>query len=218
MEKQRSKGRSKNRRRAKRLRDAEQAGNTGRVVKKAALKHIAHAEPVAATLHVNATGTLKSGAPTSLADVPKASTAFVGCRPPTRTKQESSQIDNIPLSKEEMLERQFTYVKWDGVLVHPLSSAVEGGDPLTALVRTTVPLLDSADRVFAVLVGRPKSEDWPEVERDICAALDRARQGLSGSQAAPDRAPPLHRRGDFLPLASGISYGGGQKVCILGNG
>ncbi|EIW55165.1 uncharacterized protein TRAVEDRAFT_39488 [Trametes versicolor FP-101664 SS1] len=77
-----------------------------------------------------------------------------------------------------------------------------------------MPLLDCEDRVFAVLVGRPKSEDWSEVQRDIQTALDGAREGLRGSGS---NEPPTHRRGVFTPLASGISYGGGQKVPCNGS-
>lgn len=213
MEKQRSKERSKHRRRAERLKDAERASSSSRIVKKAAFKHMQRAEPMAATLHVNTSKPSQAGAESSLADVPVSSTGFVGRRPPTKTHaKDADPPRDVPLSKEEMLEKRFRYVKWDGVFVHLPASVVDGGS-FTVLVRTTMPLLDCEDRVFAVLVGRPKSEDWSEVQRDIQTALDGAREGLRGSGS---NEPPTHRRGVFTPLASGISYGGGQKVRVIG--
>lgn len=139
----------------------------------------------------------------SIADVPVASTGFVGARP-TRAEEKT---DHTPLSKEEMLKRGFRYVKWDGKLV---VQPVWAGSVLIPLRRTTIPILDCKDRTFAVLVGSPKSEDWPEVMEDICTKLNGAREELVGSAEASK--PPVNRRGCFTPLASGISYGGGQKV------
>ncbi|KAI0676184.1 hypothetical protein C8Q78DRAFT_960830, partial [Trametes maxima] len=70
------------------------------------------------------------------------------------------------------------------------------------------PLIDKDGVVFAVLAGSPNDSGWPAAMEDICSTLDRARLELLG----PDGRGAEHRRGFFLTLACGISYGGGQKV------
>lgn len=76
-------------------------------------------------------------------------------------------------------------------------------------------ILDAEDRIVTVLAGRPKDPDWDVVVLDALKAMDEVQQfGESKDNFKPPDVS--HRRGDFVALAAGVSYGGGQRVsqCI----
>ncbi|KAJ7096926.1 hypothetical protein C8R44DRAFT_683670 [Mycena epipterygia] len=71
-------------------------------------------------------------------------------------------------------------------------------------------ILDDKGRIIAILLGMPEDPEWPNVVKEalkdlICARRTARRYGAwcPGST--------FHRRGDYLPLTSGVSFGGGQK-------
>ncbi|KAJ7449703.1 hypothetical protein B0H11DRAFT_1743498 [Mycena galericulata] len=73
-------------------------------------------------------------------------------------------------------------------------------------------IVDRDGRIVAVFVGKPDDRKWDtEVIQGACRAMDRAsRKGLeTGALTAKDRD---HRRGAFLSLTTGVSFGGGQKM------
>ncbi|KAJ7733635.1 hypothetical protein B0H16DRAFT_1328095 [Mycena metata] len=70
-------------------------------------------------------------------------------------------------------------------------------------------IVDSEGRIIAILLGTPEDPDWEEVIRDAVKAMARARR-IARQQGA-FRAGSVHRRGRYLPLTSGTSFGGGQK-------
>ncbi|GLB42484.1 hypothetical protein LshimejAT787_1104990 [Lyophyllum shimeji] len=70
--------------------------------------------------------------------------------------------------------------------------------------RAAHPLLDAAGRVVAVLAGRPRDRGWDET---IVAAEREIRRARLQTSAAGKS----NRRGKFSALATGISFGGGQK-------
>lgn len=83
---------------------------------------------------------------------------------------------------------------------------------LLTLLRTRKPraLLDKTGRVFTVLAGKPKDiAGWDRVNAQVQEVFDGARASykLDAKQA-------FHRRGEYPTISAGISYGGGQKVCI----
>lgn len=71
-------------------------------------------------------------------------------------------------------------------------------------------IVDSEGRIIAILLGTPEDPDWPDVIRDAVKAMARARR-IARHQGA-FRAGRIHRRGRYLPLTSGVSFGGGQRV------
>ncbi|TFK70210.1 hypothetical protein BDN72DRAFT_766924, partial [Pluteus cervinus] len=74
-------------------------------------------------------------------------------------------------------------------------------------------ILDSEGRIIGALVGRPSHPGWEDAKRDACDALRHIRlESEAGGCFGPDDLD--HRRGRFLALPVGISYGGGQMVCF----
>lgn len=75
-------------------------------------------------------------------------------------------------------------------------------------------LTDSGGRIFAILAGQPLCKDpgeWQRVTEGASAALASFRD--NGDRAGLFKAADhKHRRGRFLAVASGVSFGGGQKV------
>ncbi|KAJ7021000.1 hypothetical protein C8F04DRAFT_973343, partial [Mycena alexandri] len=71
-------------------------------------------------------------------------------------------------------------------------------------------IVDSEGRIIAILLGTLEDPDWPDVIRDAVKAMARARR-IARQQGA-FRAGRIHRRGRYLPLTSGVSFGGGQRI------
>lgn len=70
---------------------------------------------------------------------------------------------------------------------------------------------DQEKRVFVTFAGRPRGKDWDDVIKRLQVALEEAR--ATGLATGAFKAADLHgRRGSFLAFASGVSFGGGQKV------
>jgi hypothetical protein len=72
-------------------------------------------------------------------------------------------------------------------------------------------VLDVHGRIIVILIGTPEDPDWDEVIKDAIKAMKRAcrhgaRRGLFKT------GDMRHRRGRYLPLHSGVSFGGGQQV------
>ncbi|KAI9069928.1 hypothetical protein FKP32DRAFT_1558742, partial [Trametes sanguinea] len=68
-------------------------------------------------------------------------------------------------------------------------------------------LLDMRRRVVGVLAGRPDDPSWSEVAAQASAALEAI---LPEHNTKRDHGD--HRRGGFIALACGVSFGGGQKT------
>ncbi|KAJ7683303.1 hypothetical protein B0H17DRAFT_1205173 [Mycena rosella] len=99
----------------------------------------------------------------------------------------------LPHTKAAWLKgRGYRLIKWDG------------GHPLV--------IVDQDGRIVCVFVGKPDDPEWDtKVIPGAFRAMERAsRKGLkSGALTELDR---LHRRGNFLALTAGVSFGGGQKI------
>jgi hypothetical protein len=72
-------------------------------------------------------------------------------------------------------------------------------------------ILDVHGRIIAILLGRPEDPAWDDVIRDAVEAMRRARRAGRASGAFRPK-DEVHRRGHFLALSCGVSFGGGQKV------
>lgn len=75
-------------------------------------------------------------------------------------------------------------------------------------------LTEAGGRIFVILAGQPlcrEPDEWQRVTDGASAALAKFRDDgdRAGLFKAADRG---HRRGRFLAVASGVSFGGGQKV------
>jgi hypothetical protein len=57
-----------------------------------------------------------------------------------------------------------------------------------------------------VLAGCPQAEDWDNVQQQMSDLLQDAPRHLE--------AVRQEQRGDFISLSTGVSYGGGQTVCV----
>lgn len=62
------------------------------------------------------------------------------------------------------------------------------------------------------MAGRPSSSDWDNDMVEASDALKKART-LGIANGGFKDGDLQHRRGAFLAFASGVSFGGGQKVC-----
>ncbi|RDB28894.1 hypothetical protein Hypma_015383 [Hypsizygus marmoreus] len=71
-----------------------------------------------------------------------------------------------------------------------------------------VSIVDGEGRVIAVLAGRPEDESWDDSQREAAVLLQRGSRRCYISKAARKKA----RRGRFSALATGVSYGGGQRM------
>jgi hypothetical protein len=58
--------------------------------------------------------------------------------------------------------------------------------------------------------GQPRDDDWDTVQLDSVDAIEKA-----ASQCRFSAKQSNHRRGEFPALATGVSFGGGQKVCPI---
>lgn len=68
-------------------------------------------------------------------------------------------------------------------------------------------ILDDENRIMGILAGRPKDHDWDIVHAEMSKKLEEAGNKLPSSRQEA-------RRGQYFSLSTGVSHGGGQKVCI----
>ncbi|KAJ7694604.1 hypothetical protein B0H17DRAFT_931568, partial [Mycena rosella] len=70
-------------------------------------------------------------------------------------------------------------------------------------------ILDVEGRVIAVLLGTPEDPEWQNVVKEAVKALVRARR--KARRYGFWSPGPAHRRGKYLALTTGVSFGGGQR-------
>ncbi|KAJ7271571.1 hypothetical protein C8J57DRAFT_1064738 [Mycena rebaudengoi] len=82
--------------------------------------------------------------------------------------------------------------------------------PLLINPRDPKLVLDVHGRIIVILIGTPEDPDWDEVIKDAIKAMKRARR--HGARRGLFKTGDMrHRRGRYLPLHSGVSFGGGQQ-------
>ncbi|KAH0826842.1 hypothetical protein J3R83DRAFT_4373 [Lanmaoa asiatica] len=84
----------------------------------------------------------------------------------------------------ELVASGFKVVEWDG--------------------RTPTAIVDQEDRIMTILAGRPQGQDWDQVHLQMGVILEQAGSNVQGSHK--------ERRGSFVSLSTGVSYGGGQTA------
>lgn len=82
---------------------------------------------------------------------------------------------------------------------------------LTACLSKTRLILDKRERIVAVLVGQPADPLWRDT---VDAASEKMREAeqLGTDMELFSQKSLQHRRGEFLAMPAGVSYGGGQTV------
>ena len=78
--------------------------------------------------------------------------------------------------------------------------------------RTPHAILDKARQVIVILAGRPDTSDWDRVIAWATLVLGSFRDSGSTQEALFTEADWRHRRGHYLAVSTGVSFGGGQKV------
>jgi hypothetical protein len=73
--------------------------------------------------------------------------------------------------------------------------------------RVSCPIADGKGRVIATLCGHPDDPSWEAAHKEAAAVMKRAQRCIR-----PTKQNSKHRRGHFIALAAGVSFGGGQKV------
>lgn len=76
--------------------------------------------------------------------------------------------------------------------------------PVSPFHSTPVAVLDAANRIMTVLAGRPRGDDWEDMHTRMSSLMEHA--GDQVQNARPER------RGNFVSISTGVSYGGGQMV------
>jgi hypothetical protein len=82
---------------------------------------------------------------------------------------------------------------------------------LTHSCRRTRMILDKQGRIVAALVGQPDDPEWGRVINDAVAVLHEVQVVGTESDAFSQKSVD-HRRGRFLAIPVGVSFGGGQTV------
>ena len=72
----------------------------------------------------------------------------------------------------------------------------------------TLPITTPSGYIIALLAGRPASETWDICMRELTGKMIMARDALNFVDKEAK-----HRRGAYPSVNTGISYGGGAKVC-----
>lgn len=129
----------------------------------------------------------------NVADLPAAKGAFVSQRQRCNRSHE--------WTLEELVNRGFKVVEWNGryVLFYSVISHAH-----RIFLRTPTVIVDQEDRIMTILAGRPQGQDWDQVHAGMSSLLEQARSNVQGFHK--------ERRGKFVSLSTGVSYGGGQKV------
>ena len=72
-------------------------------------------------------------------------------------------------------------------------------------------MLDKEERIIAVLVGRPDDPQWSDTINAAAEVMQEVEQ-LGRSMDLFAAKCLHHRRGEFLAIPAGVSFGGGQTV------
>ncbi|KAK7466153.1 hypothetical protein VKT23_004878 [Stygiomarasmius scandens] len=79
--------------------------------------------------------------------------------------------------------------------------------------RTSLPIVDRNGKIFVVLVARPPNDEtWESVHKDAAQLLEKL-----GPRVTPQHCDELSRRGVWIYISVGYSFGGGQKFPKLFN-
>jgi hypothetical protein len=66
-------------------------------------------------------------------------------------------------------------------------------------------VLDKQGRIFVTLLGRPDDPAYQTATKDAADTISKERVNVEGDAC--------HRRGNFIAVNMGVSFGGGKKAC-----
>lgn len=72
----------------------------------------------------------------------------------------------------------------------------------------TLPITTPSGYIIALLAGRPASSTWDDCMVSLAGIMNLTRDAMRF-----DDKEAKHRRGTYASVNTGISYGGGAKVC-----
>ena len=75
--------------------------------------------------------------------------------------------------------------------------------------------MDQEKRIIAALVGQPDDLEWSKVIDAAAAVMQEVQQLGTGERLFSEKHWD-HRRGEFLAIPVGVSFGGGQTVSTKG--
>ncbi|KAG6819939.1 hypothetical protein H0H93_007263 [Arthromyces matolae] len=116
------------------------------------------------------------------AELPHGPGAWIGKR--------GGQEAELSSEAQNLIDLGFQCVCWDG--------------------RTPCSILDKLDRGIAFLAGRPQTPDWDRVVSGMAATMTNARLEAEGSGCV-DPKDLRSRRGEFMAVPAGVSFGGGSQ-------
>lgn len=193
-------------------RAAETPGS--RPFKKAALKHLQNASALQtdANAEVQFTPDITTAPPVStpiqtdcsldMADVPVTANAF------TAKPYKQSSSDRRAVHVDELKNQVgWQYISWTGRCVVHFDRDVGTASHRGREFSTCHALLDQKGFVIGALCGQPK---WGNINEPLMKIFDTTREAYSLSAADCES-----RRGKFPSIATGISFGGGQKVSVV---
>jgi hypothetical protein len=74
-------------------------------------------------------------------------------------------------------------------------------------------IIDSQGRIIVILLGTPEDPDWTSVMKDAIAWMRYVRR--LARRHGVWRKGTVHHRGRYFVITAGVSFGGGQMVCLL---
>jgi len=83
--------------------------------------------------------------------------------------------------------------------------------PFHSLHSKPVPILTRGGETVVLLAGRPKDPSYEDALVDLEASVTEAGKNFHFSEYQRD-----NRRGDYLAISTGISFGGGSMVWVWG--
>jgi len=83
--------------------------------------------------------------------------------------------------------------------------------PLIMCCRKTLLILDKEGWIVAILVGQPDDPGWLYVIDDAAKVMQEVQQMGAELDLFSEKSLD-HRRGEFLAIPVGVSFGGGQTV------
>ena len=78
---------------------------------------------------------------------------------------------------------------------------------MLTIYRVSCPITDKKGLIIATLCGHPDDLNWESAHKEASAVTKQAQRHICHT-----KKNSRHRRGHFIALSAGVSFGGGQKV------
>jgi len=105
--------------------------------------------------------------------------------------QRKNRAKKEPWTVAELVENNFRFIEWDGC--------------------KTQLILDKDERIIAVLAGQPDDPLWKDTVNTAAEVMQHVEQQGTSVELFTEESLH-HRRGEFLAIPTGVSFGGGQTA------